>query len=205
MDDAPIAGHPSKPAPKRRWPRWTLLGVILFVALSILFLATGYPQARLIEYAIHRATGFTACVEGAEFYPEVAIARLTVFTQTAEQEPVLTVEHLEVAYSLTPEKGRRIQSVTAQHITMHADPDVVSRIEALSTVPSQPSATPSLMYLPERIVLPHIEVDLVLPSLIADVAGMSLDCQIDSLEHLSFAINGEDLTGSAELPLSDFA
>ena len=200
----PQTGPAPSPPRKRRWKRWILCGFALLFGLGAVLLATGYPQSRLIEYAIFRATGFSAQVEGEDLYPELRIGRLEVFSQTPETAPALSIEDLAVAYRLMSGTGRRIASVTARHVTVRADSELVARAGAIMRS-AKPAAGPALTYVPERVSVPAIDAQLVLPSIVADISGVALDCRADSLESLSFELSGDDLSGRVELPLSGFA
>jgi len=200
MDEAPTAGHPTPPT-KRPWLWWSLFVLLVLLVLFTLLLATGYPQARLLEFAIHRATGLKAHVEGVGVYPVVRIEFLTVYQNDA---PVLTVEDLMVAYSLMPKDGRHIQKLVMERVAVRMDSELVSHMESL-TASSEPGAGPPLGYVPREVMLRKVETRVVLPSVIADVEGILLKGSVDSLQRFSFELVGEALTGRAELPLSDYA
>ncbi|MEA3365988.1 MAG: hypothetical protein U9Q79_10150 [Candidatus Hydrogenedentes bacterium] len=178
-----------------------MFALLVLLVLFTLLLATGYPQARLIEYAIHRATGLKAQVKGVGVYPALRIEFLTVYQNDA---PVLSVEDLMVAYSLMPEDGRHIRKLVMERVAVRMDSELVSHIESL-TASSEPTAGPPLGYVPREVMLRKIETRVVLPSVIADVEGILLTGRVDSLQRFSFELVGEALTGRAELPLSDYA
>lgn len=205
MDDSsPTPGPPSEPAPKRRWRRrllWAAAALLIALMLAAAILATGYPQARLVEYAIHRATGFPARAERVGLYPVFRIERLTVLQGDV---PALTIEGMAADYSLRPGATRRIPSVTAERIALRVDSELVSRITAL-TASSEPSAEPSLTFVPQHLSFEELEGQIVLPSVISDVAGIALECTVDSFQRLSFEVRGDTLSGHVELPLSGFA
>lgn len=205
MDDSSPRTEPSRePAPKRRWRQrlfWAVLALSLFAVLIVVLIITGYPQARLVEYAVHRATGLKVHAEGAGVYPALHIDSLTIYQN---EVPVLTIEDLMVAYSLLPEDGRRIQRVLIERVAVRMDSELVAHIQSLGTS-SGTTAEPSLTYVPREVNLRLVDARVVLPSVIADIEGIHLTGSVDSLERFSFELMCTPLTGGVELPLSDFA
>lgn len=205
MDETTPKPGPSPAAVRtRRWLRRVLLAGLLFLGLVALALASGYPQPRVLEYAIRRATGFAAQVEGVDLYPSLCIARLQVRAQAPDTLPVLEVQNLTVVYRLFPETGRRIEAVTAERAAVRVDAELLARIEAM-TAGGGPGGEAPLVFVPERVSLGEFEAQAELPSLVARLAGVSADCALVSLENFSLEVRGGSLTGRVELPFSGFA
>lgn len=169
-----------------------------------MLIITGYPQARLVEYAIQRATGLKAHAEGVFHSPALTIDKLLVVDPARNDRVVLEIEGLFMTYSLMPENGRRIQGITAQRLAVRVDAELLSHIENLMAA-SEPSTAPSLTYVPEEIAFLNVDAEIALPSVIADVQGIVLAGRVDSLQRFSVDVGGIPLAGSVELPLSDFA
>jgi len=108
-------------------PRRKTLWLLIKIAISILIvigasLATGWPQRKLVEFALERTLGADVHVARVQILGTLRINSLGIADSSQESHsPALVASGITIAYSLFPDDGRYIQSLSIQDLKVHFD------------------------------------------------------------------------------------
>jgi hypothetical protein len=172
--------------------------MLAVAVLTAALLATGRPQAWLVEWAAQRDLGTRVEVEGVSLIRAFHADAVRIYDVDAE-EPTFTLHGVDVERRLFADNGRfipelRIARVQAHVIAKAPDDSNIAFLRARLDRPRDEPA--SLTYVPQRIVLADITLDAELSEMGVRLENLSLDAAIDDNGGFDLAVAGDGISGT---------
>lgn len=135
--------------------RWLL---VVLVALACVA-ATGWPQRKLLEFAIGAVVGADVRIEGLRLFErgtggarQATLSRLAAVSARDVGKPLADIKYVVVAYSLFPKDGRFIDKLQVESA------DISLPSVPLSTSTRRSPRAPSMRFMPREVELNVVNV-----------------------------------------------
>jgi hypothetical protein len=171
---------------------------LAIIVITVLLLATGIPQARLLKYALPRALDAKVTLDGLSFWDKLSFSELSVYKRGSDQTiSMVDIKGFALDYVLFPADKRHIDSLLIENLNMdieQADPrGTIQAVPKPATRPARKSndgKARSLKFIPKNIRINSLGFSHRSPAINFGMNNLTLAAIINGPDHYVVDING---------------